>query len=278
DIKIENLPSLNIHLENKILEMEYVAVDMLKGMEVIKRKWDLPVPQDSKSVIAYYTQIILKQLKIPNAFAIFNLLVKRFVMERLFNEEIDLEDPSVLYQLSIQEIQEKLVKLFVNTLRNMTFTEREPVKTDILILSNVSPFVWSKLVYPANRCIFNYVPCDNDFEVDFTKFLDRAEDVEAFSKIVSKIGFFVEYKDSKNNLRLYYPDFIVAIDESERLIIETKGREDIDVKYKDKRMKKWCEDAAALSVGKWSFVRVDQGDFEKHRFKSVKELISTLIK
>lgn len=38
DIKIDNLPSLDIHLENKILEMEYVAVDMLKGMEVIKKK------------------------------------------------------------------------------------------------------------------------------------------------------------------------------------------------------------------------------------------------
>jgi type III restriction enzyme len=60
EIDISRLPSLNIPLENKVLEMEYVAVDMLKGMEVIKRKWDLPVPQDSKSVIAYYTDQIQK--------------------------------------------------------------------------------------------------------------------------------------------------------------------------------------------------------------------------
>ena len=132
------------------------------------------------------------------------------------------------------------------------------------------------MVYLANRCIFNYVPCDNDFEVDFAKFLDGAEDVEAFSKIVSKIGFFVEYKDSKDNLRLYYPEFVVTIDESERLIIETKGREDVDVEHKDKRMKKWCKDATGLSGSKWSFIRVDQVEFEKYRFKSVKELISAL--
>jgi type III restriction enzyme len=276
EIEIDNLPTLSIPLENKIIEMEYVAIDMLKGMEVIKRKWDLPVPQDSKSVIAYYTDQILKQLKIGGAFASFYPVVKRYVEGKLFTDKVDLEDPRVLYKLSSPDVQEQLINLFVNAFRDMTFTEREPEKRDTIKLLDTRPFVWSKLVYPANRCIFNYVPCDNDFEVDFTKFLDGAEDVEAFSKIVPKIGFFVEYKDSKDNLRLYYPDFVVTIDESQRLIIETKGREDVDVERKDKRMKKWCSDATALSGSKWSFIRVDQVEFEKYRFKSVKELISAL--
>jgi type III restriction enzyme len=175
--------------------------------------------------------------------------------------------------LSSPEVQEQLINLFVNAFRDMTFTEREPKKKDAIKLSDTRPFVWSKLVYPANRCIFNYVPCDNDFEADFAAFLDRAEDVMAFSKIVSKIGFFVEYKDSKDNHRWYYPDFVVAIGEGERLIIETKGLEDVEVKYKDNRIKKWCKDATGLSDSKWSFIRVDQEQFEKYRFKSVKELI-----
>jgi type III restriction enzyme len=277
EIEIDNLPPLTIPLENKVLEMEYVAIDMLKGMEVIKRKWDdLPVSQDSKSVIAYYTDQILKQLKIGGAFASFCPVVKKYVVEKLFTEKVDLEDPRVLYKLSSHEVQEQLINLFVNAFRDMTFTEREPGKKYTIKLSDTRPFVWSKFVYPANRCIFNYVPCDNNFEVDFAKFLDRAEDVEAFSKIVSKIGFFVEYKDSKDSLRLYYPDFVVVIDESERLIIETKGREDVDVWHKDKRIKKWCKDTTGLSGRKWLFIRVDQEEFEKYRFKSVKELISTL--
>ena len=276
EIEVNNLPSLRIPLENKVLGMEYVAIDMLKGMEVIKRKWDLPVPKDSKSVIAYYTDQILKQLKISGAFASFYPLVKRYVMEKLFTEKVNLEDPRVLYKLSSPEVQEPLINLFVNAFRDMTFTEREPEKKDTIKLSDTRPFVWSKLVYPANRCIFNYVPCDNNFEVDFAKFLDRAEDVVAFSKIIPKIVFFVEYKDSKDNLRLYYPDFVVTIEESQRLIIETKGREDVDVERKDKRIKKWCKDATGLSGSKWSFIRVDQEDFEKHRFKSIKELISAL--
>jgi len=273
EVEIDKLHSLSIPLENKVLEMEYVAIDMLKGMEVIKRKWDLPVPQDSKSVIAYYTDQILKQLKIGGAFAVFYPLIKKYVLEKLFTEKVDLEDPRVLYKLSSPEIQEQLISLFVNAFKDMTLTEREPEKKDTIKLSDTRPFVWSRLVYPANKCIFNYVPCDNGFEVEFARFMDRAEDVAAFSKIVPKIGFFVEYRDSNGNLRLYYPDFVLKTREKERMIIETKGREDVDVEHKDKRIRLWCEDATNLMGIKWSFIRVDQEGFEKYRFKSIKQLM-----
>ncbi|NMC58662.1 MAG: hypothetical protein GYA51_04640, partial [Candidatus Methanofastidiosa archaeon] len=75
---------------------------------------------------------------------------------------------------------------------------------------------------------------------------------------------------------LYYPDFIILSDKNERLIVETKGREDVDVEHKDKRIKLWCEDATKLTKDKWSFKRINQEDFEKYRFKSIQELISTL--
>ncbi len=157
----------------------------------------------------------------------------------------------------------------------MTFIEKEPQKIDFIRLQDTRPFVWSKLVYPANRCIFNYVPCDNEFEVDFAKFLERVEDVKSFSKIVTKIGFFVEYRDSEGNLRVYYPDFVAKTINGEFWIIETKGIVDVDVEHKDKRIKLWCEDATKLTDDKWSFVRVNQENFEKYKFRTVKELLST---
>jgi type III restriction enzyme len=274
--KIENLPSLSIPLENKVLEMEYIAVDMIKGMEVIKRKWDLPVPQDSKSVIAYYTDQILKRLKIGNDFASFYPLVKGYVKEKLFTERVNLEDPRVLYKLSSYEVQEKLINLFVNALRNMTFKEREPEKKDTIKLSDTRPFVWTKLVYQANKCIFNYVPCDNDFEVNFAKFLDKADDVFAFTKVVLKIGFFIEYLDKNKNLRHYYPDFIVKTIEEEFILIETKGMVDENVIFKDQRAKIWCEDVTKLTGKKWEFIRINQEDFEKHHWNNLNELIKTI--
>ncbi|MEO0100425.1 MAG: hypothetical protein ABIL04_05445, partial [candidate division WOR-3 bacterium] len=276
EVEIDKLPSLSIPLENKILEMEYVAVDMLKGMEVIRRKWDLPVPQDSKSVIAYYTDQILRQLKIGRAFATFYPLVKKYVIEKLFTERVDLADPRVLYKLSSPEVQERLINLFIEKFKDMTFIEREPERTDFIKLQDTRPFVWSKLVYPANKCIFNYVPCDNDFEVEFSEFLDRADDVCAFCKIVPRIHFFIEYRDADGNLRLYYPDFVILTTKNEYWIVETKGREDVDVRHKDKRAKLWCEDATKLTKRKWSFRRIDQDDFKSYKFNSLGELILTL--
>ena len=235
---IESLPPLYITLENKILDMEYTAVDMLKGMEVIHKKWDLPVPKDPKAVISYYTDKILKQLKITGAFASFYPLVKKYVEEKLFAQKIDLNNPKdsyrALYQLSSPEVQQKLISLFVDAFRDMAFTEREPQKEDTIKLSDTGPFVWPKLVYPANKTIFNYVSCDNDYEIAFAKFLDRATDVKAFSKIVYKMKFYMEYKDTKDNLRLYYPDFLVLTNDGEHIIVESKGRVDTDVEHKDR--------------------------------------------
>jgi len=60
------------------------------------------------------------------------------------------------------------------------------------------------------------------------------------------------------------------------MIIETKGRVDIDVEHKDKRIRLWCEDASNLTAEKWIFIRVGQELFERHRFKNLAKLISVL--
>ncbi|MCX8014428.1 MAG: hypothetical protein N2748_00265, partial [candidate division WOR-3 bacterium] len=273
--EIENLPALNIELENKTRDMEYEARDMRNDKVVLKRNWDLPVPQDSKCAIAYYTDIILKQLKIGGAFAIFYPLIKEYVINKLFTEKVDLDDPRVLNKLSSSEIKEKIVGLFVERFKDLTFAEREPEYNDKISLADTVPFAWPKLVYPADKCIFNYVPCDNNFEVDFAKFLDRAEDVIAFTKIVPKIGFFIEYKDTAGTLRMYYPDFVVKIDGDEFVVIETKGLVDVNVALKDKRIKVWCKDVSSLTKMKWTYIRINQSDFENYRFMTLSDLMTT---
>ena len=270
---VNEIEPLNIKFEDKVLQTEYVAVDMIDGSEVIKRKWDLPVPKDPKSVIAYYTDQILKKLKIPGMFSDLYPIVKKYVHEKLFDHPVKLNDAKALYNLSTSSTQERLINIFVEKLRNMTFVDRKPrLGNDVIKLSNLKPFVWSRMIYPASKCIFNYVPCDNKFEVDFAKFLDNAEDIVSFGKIVMKLGFFVEYINSNENLKLYYPDFIVKTSKGEHLIVETKGRVDVDVKRKDERIKKWCEDATILTNEPWNFIRVDEELFRTHQFNSLEDL------
>ena len=275
EVDIDNLDSLSLPIEDKVLKTKYVAVDMLDGMEVIEREWTLPVPQSSQGVISYYTNQITKELKLGGVFSTFYPLVKKYVIEKLFKEKVDLDDPRLLFNLSSTSTQTKLVGLFVASFRDRTFIEKEPQKIETKKLSKVSPFVTTKLVYPANKSVFNYVPCDSNFEIDFAKFLDSCEDVEAFSKIVVKIGFSIEYVSDDNLRRYYYPDFVVKSTNGEYYLIETKGLIDLEVAHKDKRAKQWCKDASNLTGDKWEYYRIDQDNFEKYRFKSLEELCSS---
>jgi type III restriction enzyme len=277
DSLLDKVPALLVPLGNKILKTTYKAIDMITNVVEIERVWDLPVPQDSKSVIAYYTDRILKQLKLPNMFSDFYPVVKSYVETKLFDQKVDLSDPRVLFQLSNPEVQEKLVNIFVENLRNLSYTEREPSKYDFFKLSNTQPFVWTKKVYQSDKCIFNYVPCDNDFEVNFSKFLNTAEDVDAYCKIVPKVGFFVEYRDSRGNLRNYHPDFVAGV-KGTYYVLETKGEVDEDVKYKDERIKIWCEDASRVTGTAWKFARINQQDFEKYHFNNLSDLVGSLLK
>ena len=59
----------------------------------------------------------------------------------------------------------------------------------------------------GKKTVFNLVPCDNQFEREFARFLDNAEDVISFAKLPQPFGFSIDYTDSGMNLRSYYPDF-----------------------------------------------------------------------
>ncbi len=258
---LDKIPPLNIRLENKVFKTTYKAVDMVTGSVQVERNWDMPVPQDVKSVIAYYTGRILKELNLANMFADLYPIVKEYIEKKLFDQNVELEDPRVLFQISEPELQEKLIKVFVDNLKDLAFTDRQASIFDRIRISDTQPFVWTKKVYQANKCIFNYVPCNNDLEVNFARFLDSVNDVKAFSKLVQKIGFFIEYRDSGGNLRYYYPDFLVKL-EDKYVIAETKGEEDVDVKFKDKRAKLWCEDAERVTGDKWIYVRVNEDELQ----------------
>ncbi|MBI2940532.1 MAG: hypothetical protein HYY04_08850, partial [Chloroflexi bacterium] len=115
----------------------------------------------------------------------------------------------------------------------------------------------------AGKTVFNLVPCDNEFERRFAQFLQDAPDVEAFAKLPSQFGFAVEYTDAASNLRYYEPDFVVALTDRSHYLVETKGREDVDVAHKDRAAISWCENATLLTETAWQYLKVPQQEFEK---------------
>ncbi|OYT34807.1 MAG: hypothetical protein B6U87_01510, partial [Candidatus Aenigmarchaeota archaeon ex4484_52] len=101
----------------------------------------------------------------------------------MFKEQIDLKDPRVLFVLSQPPAEEFLVNLFSKQLKNLSIKQIQPKILDKLELKNIKPFIWSRKVFLADRFVLNYQSCENNLELNFCKFLDKADDVKKFIKI-----------------------------------------------------------------------------------------------
>ena len=68
------------------------------------------------------------------------------------------------------------------------------------------------------------------------------------------------------DLSTYTPDFIVRTTDVTVWLVETKGREELDLPQIMARIKLWCADATAAEDNgqRYDFVFVDQAGFEKH--------------
>jgi type III restriction enzyme len=130
------------------------------------------------------------------------------------------------------------------------------------MLSTCQPFPWSRPVWEGRKCVFNLVPCDNDFERDFAKFLDNATDIRGFAKLPQPFGLSIDYTDTAMNLKSYYPDFVAADTAGVLWLVETKGQETAEVVRKDIAAALWCENATKLSGADWKYLKVPQKEFE----------------
>ena len=74
---------------------------------------------------------------------------------------------------------------------------------------------------------------------------------------------------ANGDLSTYTPDFIVRTTDGAVWIVETKGREELDVPQKMARLRQWCADATEASQAedgpRYGFVYVDQEGFEQHK-------------
>lgn len=156
------------------------------------------------------------------------------------------------------------VSIFVAALRNVVVEELSP---ELLnrgrSLLETPGFPWSRATLEAKKTVFNVVPCDNEFERRFARFLEDATDVRAFAKLPSQFGFTIEYTDSASNLRYYEPDFVAEVHDGTRYVLETKGREDLDVSHKHRAAEIWCENATLLTGDAWEYLIVPQAEFTK---------------
>jgi type III restriction enzyme len=252
---------------------QYEGYDLLTLQKMIERTYTLPEISTSQEAVSYYAKRIAQEVKLPSQFAALVPKVQEFLSLRAFGRLVDLDDPAVIKAINSNVAQYVTVQTFVKALRPLVIEERIPeLLSEGRRLSETPPFPHSRQTLPARKTIFNMVAVGNEFELNFAKFLEKAPDVDRFAKLPEQFGFAIEYTDSNNNLRYYEPDFVIVDSEGMHYLLETKGREDIDVANKDRAASLWCENAMRLTGTGWQFIKVQQKEYEKLEPDEFKDL------
>jgi len=241
----------------------YEGHDIITLQKIVERDYKVPEPQTAQELIGYYARRIAEAVKLPSQFAALAPKIRDFFENKAFGRWVDLNDMVTVRAMGTQVASYVCIQEFARVLKQMSIAEQEPQLLEAArMLSSCQPFPWSRKVLEANKCVFNMVPCDNDFEKEFARFLENAGDVRAFAKLPQPFGFSIDYTDAGMNLRSYYPDFVAVDKQETHWLIETKGMETTDVGHKDIAATNWCENATALTKTQWKYAKIQQKGFE----------------
>ena len=231
---------------------------------------------DYRSVIGYFAQTIMRELRLVSGYDVLFGKIKAFVQEELFDQTVDLEHPNTLRNLSELMATKILIETFNKAINTLTVLDRGDAEIrDTIKLRQTRPFVVKDQGYLlSKKSVFNRVIGDNHLELQFVRFLEDCLDVVSYSKNYFAVHFKLDYVKTDGNISNYYPDFIVKLTDKRIVIVETKGREDVDVPLKIRRLRQWCEDINRVqSAASFDFVYVDQESFEKYAPTSFETLL-----
>ena len=242
----------------------YEGRDILTNEKLIEKKYEIPPAQTAEEVLGYYARRIAQDIKLPSQFAALVPKVRQFFSRKAFGVLIEnLNEPEVIRAMSGNLANHIVVNEFRKALRYLIVEAKEPELVSAnRQLSETLPFPFSRKLLDSPRTVFNYAACDNEYELAFAKFLDAVGEVDSFAKLPESFGFCIQYTDNLANIRNYYPDFVARLNDGSHWLLETKGREDVEVRLKDNAALNWCDAATNLTGVSWQYMKVMQRDFE----------------
>lgn len=257
-------------------QREIVFKDITTGAVTHTTILDTAGIADYRSVLGYFTQTIMKDLRLVSGYDVLYGKVKAFVQSELFGREVDLESPNTLRNLSELAATKSLLEGFKKAINALTVKDKGDAEIrDMIKLRQTRPFVTKDQGYVVPRkSVFNRIVGDSHLELVFAGFLDGCADVVSYAKNYFAVNFKLDYVNADGNISNYYPDFLVKIAPKRVVVVETKGQEDLDVPLKMARLRQWCDDINRVqSEVSYDFVFVDQESFEKYSPKSFKQLL-----
>ena len=257
-------------------QREIIFKDLTTGKVTHTTILDTAGIADYRSVIGYFAQTIMRELRLVSGYDVLYGKVKAFVRDELFDQPVDLESPNTLRNLSELVATKTVIESFKKAINALTIRDRGDAEIrDTIKLRQTRPFVVKDQDYLIpKKSPFNRIVGDSPFELQFAAFLEKCDDVISHSKNYLAVGYKLDYVNAEGDISTYYPDFLVKVSDREKFVVETKGQEDLDVPLKMQRLKQWCEDInRAQREKKYDFVYVDQESFEKYKPTSFRQLV-----
>jgi len=257
-------------------QREIVFKDITTGEVTHTTILDTAGVADYRSVIGYFAQTIMKDLRLVSGYDVLYGKVKAFVQSELFDRVVNLEDPNTLRNLSELAAGKTLFEAFKKAINALTVCDKGDAEIrDTIKLRKTRPFVAKDQGYVVpKKSVFNRIIGDSRLELEFASFLEGCSDVISFAKNYLAVHFKLDYVNADGDISNYYPDFLVKASDRRIVVVETKGREDFDVPLKMARLRQWCEDINRMQNDmRYDYVFVDEGSFEKYKPASFKQLM-----
>ncbi|HOI24269.1 MAG TPA: DEAD/DEAH box helicase family protein [Caldisericia bacterium] len=273
--KLKNLNSRdfpNLFSSNKLSEEKKIQLKIetvFSQKEIHQAKVDHGLLYSGRELVAYITKQIMKKARLTDCFQLIYPICEDYILNYCFNTIVkDIENVIIRTELRNLEVQEAIIDLLAGEIGKATVEKKEiTIEGQGQKLSSMDNFTWRRGHIRCKKTVFNFVAIYNDFEAEFARFLDEAEDIEAFAALAN--FFRIDYLSSSGAIRFYFPDFVALQSNTKEKkifwIIETKGREYPDLENKNKAIERWCQTVSQQSGHEWKYLLVKQSSFNKIR-------------
>ena len=233
---------------------------------------------DYRSVVGFFSRMIMQELRLVSVYDVVYEKVKIFIRDNLFEHPVDLDDRNTLRNLSEPGVTKTVIETFKKEINTRTLQDKGGTEIQGHIrVGATRPFVVKQqgFIVPQ-KSVSNKIIGDGSLELSFAGFLERCGDIISYAKNYFAVGFRLDYVNARGDVSNYFPDFLVRKSPDEIYIVETKGREDLDVPLKMERLKQWCLDVNGLQENiHYDFVYVDEKGFKTYNPRSFSDLVAS---
>jgi type III restriction enzyme len=256
--------------------IEYKERHLFTDEIVATMKLDAGLLNNAWSAPAYFARMLGRACRISNAHQALAPLIGRFIAEVLFERPVDLYSGEVDHRMRDLDVMEHIRATFTPLILQRTVRQEKRRR-----ISRGQPIsAWKpyqatstdkRPALPANKTLFNLVPCDSEFEQAFADFLDTAQDVIAFAKNAGPQKLMIDYLKPDGQRAFYVPDFFVRTASGDHYLVELKGRQDELVPLKARAAVEWCKTASGEDVH-WHYLYVPYHFFQQGAAATIEEL------